>query len=107
LTMRDVDAANAVLTVRNTKFYKSRLVPVASRLADALGAYAKQHSDCPLPEGMESAFLANRDGTQVRKHNVGHAFKRLLETTGIGRKDDGRRAPCLHALRHYVASRIM
>jgi site-specific recombinase XerD len=103
LTMRDVDPANAVLTVRNTKFYKSRLVPVAPRLADALGSYAKQRSHRPLPEGMESAFLANRDGTQVRKHNVGHAFKRLLETTGIGRKDDGRRAPCLHALRHTAA----
>jgi integrase len=52
---------------------------------------------------MESAFFANRDGTQVRKHNVDHAFKRLLEITGIGRKDDGRRAPCLHALRHTAA----
>jgi site-specific recombinase XerD len=103
LTMRDVDLANAVLTVRNTKFYKSRLVPVASQLANALRAYAKRRSDRRLPEGMESAFFANRDGTQVRKHNVDHAFKRLLETTGIGRKDDGRRAPCLHALRHTAA----
>jgi site-specific recombinase XerD len=103
LTMRDVDLANAVLTVRNTKFYKSRLVPVASQLASALQAYAKRRSNRPLPEGMESAFFANRDGTQVRKHNVDHAFKRLLETAGIGRKDDGRRAPCLHALRHTAA----
>jgi len=103
LIMRDVDLANAVLTVRNTKFYKSRLVPVASQLANALRAYAKRRSDRPLPEGMESAFFANRDGTQVRKHNVDHAFKMLLQTTGIGRKDDGRRAPCLHSLRHTAA----
>ena len=103
LTIRDVDLANAVLTVRNTKFYKSRLVPVASRLANALEAYAKQRSTRPMPEGMESAFFANRDGTQVRKYNVNHAFKRLLETTGIGRQNDGRRAPCLHALRHTAA----
>ncbi len=27
----------------------------------------------------------------------------LLETAGISRKDDGRRAPCLHALRHTAA----
>lgn len=103
LTMRDVDLADALLTVRNTKFYKSRLVPVAPQLANALRSYAKRRSDRPMPEGMASAFFANRDGTQVRKHNVDHAFKRLLEATGIGRKDDGRRAPCLHALRHAAA----
>ena len=101
--MRDVDLASEVLTVRNTKFYKSRLVPVAPQLANAMRTYAERRSHRPLLEGMESAFFANRDGTQVRKHNVDHAFKRLLEITGIGRKDDGRRAPCLHALRHTAA----
>jgi site-specific recombinase XerD len=103
LTMRDVDLASAVLTVRNTKFYKSRLVPVAPQLANAMRTYAERRSHRPLLEGMESAFFTNRDGTQVRKHNVDHAFKRLLEITGISRKDDGRRAPCLHALRHTAA----
>ena len=38
LSMRDVDLADAVLTVRNTKFFKSRLVPVAPRLAEVLRA---------------------------------------------------------------------
>jgi site-specific recombinase XerD len=103
LTMSDVDLAETVLTVRNTKFYKSRLVPISSQLANAMRAYAERRAHRPLPEGLESAFFANRDGTQVRKHNVDHAFKRLLETTGISRKDDGRRAPCLHALRHTAA----
>jgi site-specific recombinase XerD len=103
LTIRDVDLADAVLTVRNTKFYKSRLVPVAPQLASTLRAYVERRSDRPLPEGTESAFLANRDGTQVRKYNVDYAFKQLLETAGINRKDDGRRAPCLHALRHTAA----
>jgi len=103
LTMNDVDLENAVLTVRNTKFYKSRLVPIASRLGNALRGYAKQRSDRPLPEGMESSFFANLDGTPVKQPNLQDAFRGLLETTGIGRKDDGRRAPCLHALRHTAA----
>ena len=103
LTMRDVDLASEVLTVRNTKFYKSCLVPVAHQLANAMRTYAERRSHRPLLEGMEFAFFANRDGTQARKHSVDHAFKRVLEITGIGRKDDGRRAPCLHALRHTAA----
>jgi integrase len=56
-----------------------------------------------MPEGIESAFFANRDGTEVRKHNVDHAFERLLVTANVRRRDDGRRAPCLHALRHTAA----
>ena len=103
LSMRDVDLGHAVLTVRNTKFFKSRLVPVAPQLAEALRAYAERRSERPLPDAMESAFLANRDGTPVKKYNVDHAFARLLEAAGIDRKDDGRRAPCLHALRHTAA----
>ena len=103
LSMWDVDLGDAVLTVRNTKFFKSRLVPVAPQLAEALRAYAERRSQRPLPDAMESAFLANRDGTPVRKYNVDHAFARLLEAAGIDRKDDGRRAPCLHALRHTAA----
>lgn len=102
-TMADVDLADAVLTVRNAKFFKSRLVPVTARLADILRAYAERRSARPMPEGVGSAFLANRDGTKVRKHNVDHAFARLLATAGVGRRDDGRRAPCLHALRHTAA----
>ena len=103
LTVADVDLEGAVMTVRNTKFYKSRLVPVGSQLANAIQAYAEQRSHRPMPDGMASAFFANRDGTQVRKHNVDHAFKKLLATAKVGRKDDGRRAPCLHALRHTAA----
>lgn len=103
LSIRDVDLAGGVLTVRNGKFFKSRLVPTPPRLASVLRAYAERRSHRPLPEGMMSAFLANRDGTRVRKHNVDHAFAMLLETVGIGRKNDGRRAPCLHSLRHTAA----
>ena len=93
LSMRDVDLGDAVLTVRNTKFFKSRLVPVGPQLAEALRTYAERRSERPLPDAMESAFLANRDGTPVRKHNVDRAFAKLLEAAGIDCKDDGRRAP--------------
>ena len=54
LTMRDVDLASEVLTVRNTKFYKSRLVPVTPSLlmlrwTRKTGQVAKRES--PLGSG--------------------------------------------------------
>lgn len=62
LTLGDVDLAERVITVRNTKFYKTRLVPVGPRLAAALTAYLERRSALPVPEGSDSAFLCSRTG---------------------------------------------
>ena len=90
----------AVLTIRDTKFHKNRLVPVGSQLANALRAYAAKRRF--LPEG--TAFLANRDGTPLVKGTVQYAFARLLEAAGIHHdKNDRRQSPCIHSLRHTAA----
>ena len=40
LTLADIDLAEGILTIRGTKFYKSRLVPVGPQLAEVLKAHA-------------------------------------------------------------------
>src|SRR5215831_1471322 len=42
LNLEDVDLQEAVLTIRDTKFYKSRLVPLGSELNDVMAEYARQ-----------------------------------------------------------------
>ena len=104
LTLDDADLTEAVLTIRNTKFYKSRLVPVGPQLVDALRIYVAGRIKCPLPERGASTVLANLDGTPLVKKTVHNAFQRLLGAAGIGHDgNDGRRAPCLHSLRHAAA----
>ena len=103
LTLDDVDLQDAVLTIRDTKFYKTRLVPIGLQLADALRAYAAKRAERPIPEGTASTFLANRDGTPLIKGTVVYAFARLLQAAGIHAKDDGRQSPCFHSLRHTAA----
>ena len=103
LTLDDADLPNALLTIRNTKFFKTRLVPVSSQLAGALQAYAVKRAECPLPKGAASTFLANRDGMPLAKGTVRNAFVKLLREAGIEGGNDGRRAPCLHSLRHAAA----
>jgi len=102
LALGDVNLTDALLTVRDTKFYKSRLVPVGPQLAVALRAYAAKRTHRPLPRGMASTFLANLDGTPLRKSTVRQAFAKLLQAAAI-RKSDRCRAPCLHSLRHTAA----
>ena len=94
---------DALLTIRDTKFHKNRLVPVDPQLAVALRAYAAKRAERPLPKGTASTFLANRDGSPLIKGTVRFAFARLLQAAGIHAKGDGRQAPCLHSLRHTAA----
>ena len=103
MTLADVDLSAAVLTVRDTKFYKTRLVPVRPQLAEALREYWALRAERPLPEGDASTFLANLDGTGLHKDTVRHAFVRLLKTAGIDGADDTRRPPTLHSFRHSFA----
>ena len=103
LTIDDVDLSAAVLTVRNSKFYKSRLVPVGPQLADRLRSYAEIRADRPFPQGRASTFLANMDGTPLHQDTAYNAFVRLLRHAGIEATDDSRQAPRLHSLRHSFA----
>lgn len=102
LTLEDVDLPSAVVTVRDTKFYKSRLVPVGSHLAHRLRTYAGARVTRPLPEGRASSFLANLDGTPVNKRTVLGAFERLRLATGIHGRE-GTQSPRLHSFRHSFA----
>ncbi len=104
LTLDDVDLVDAVLTIRNTKFYKTRLVPVGSQLVNALQAYVAKRIERPLPEGGASTFLANLDGTALVKGTLRFAFCSLLKNAGIDRTGNGgRQSPCFHSLRHTAA----
>ena len=103
LTLSDVDLSDAVLTVRASKFYKSRLVPVGPQLVDALQAYAVRRAERPAPEGRDSSFLANQDGTPLVKRTVQGAFTDLLCAAGVHGADGSRQSPCLHSLRHSFA----
>ena len=103
LAVDDVDLSEAVLTVRNAKFRKSRLVPVGPQLADRLRSYAEIRANRPFPRGRASTFLANMDGTPLHKDTVYYAFLRLLRHAGIETTDGPRQAPRLHSLRHTFA----
>ena len=103
LTVNDVDLSEAVLTVRNAKFYKSRLVPVGPQLVDRLRSYTKIRAARPFPQGRASTFLANMDGTPLHGDTVYNAFIRLLRRAGIESRDDSRQAPRMHSLRHSFA----
>lgn len=103
LTLSDVDLPSALLSVRDTKFFKSRLVPIGPRLAQALKSYATLRARRPLPEDKGSFFLANRDGTALASSTVQEAFAGLRRATGIHGTEGTGPFPRLHSFRHTFA----
>ena len=103
LEIRDVDLPQAVLTVRDAKFYRSRLVPVGPQLIHILRSYAVQRASRRMSKAEESTFLANLDGSPVPYHTVVNAFKNLLRATGIRNPGPHVQSPRLHGLRHTFA----
>ncbi|MGN8119619.1 tyrosine-type recombinase/integrase [Labrys sp. 22185] len=60
LTLQDVDLAERTITVRCTKFFKTRLVPIGPKLADELAAHLERRSLLPMPLGREAPLFASR-----------------------------------------------
>lgn len=102
LTLADVDLSDRLLTIRNTKFYKSRLVPMGPKLSAALEIYKKKRCNLPRPAGKDSAFFVSRTGNALIHLQVLRIFRRLREHAGIHR-DDGRYQPRIHDIRHTSA----
>ncbi|MFY9328847.1 MAG: tyrosine-type recombinase/integrase [Georgfuchsia sp.] len=103
LRLCDVDLQERVLTIRDTKFYKSRLVPIGPQLASVLAEYIKQRSALPATVGDQSALLSTLRGRHQRYPRVITLFQRVRASAGIVRPPGEPRPPRLHDLRHTAA----
>ncbi|HEY7159398.1 MAG TPA: tyrosine-type recombinase/integrase [Gemmataceae bacterium] len=102
LNHEDIDWPNALLTIRHTKFYKSRLVPFSQSLGRILAAYATRRGTTGfVPPG--TPFFTRRNGMRVLRGTLEDCFRRLCEQAGIRRTDGARYQPRLHDLRHSFA----
>jgi integrase/recombinase XerD len=99
LTCTDVNLKGSVLTIRKTKFGKTRLVPFGPQLGHALAQYAAR-VQAPRAEAM---FFTTRMGARVKPDTLQHNFRILCDRAGIRRTDGANEQPRLHDLRHSFA----
>jgi site-specific recombinase XerD len=107
LSVADVDLPNRLLTIRDGKFFKSRLVPIGCHLTKVLSDYVRSRTATHLSPSAAERFFVSRHGTAIHRRTLEGVFQRLREHLGIRRTDAGRQQPRLHDLRHYAACRIM
>lgn len=103
LTRDDIDWRRGLLTVRRTKFRKSRLVPLHATALAALRDYAARR-DRLHPSPTAGAFFLTGRGTALGRSSVGVTFWGLRKQLGwtAGR---GTGKPRIHDLRHTFACR--
>jgi len=106
LKKTDVDLAEAILTIRETKFYKSRLVPIGADLVGVLRHYRDQHGrkQARVPH---DPFLSDHQGRPILRQTAELVFKRVREQAGLEHPTCRTFRPRLHDFRQHAGSRIM
>jgi integrase len=101
----DVDLDTGVLTVRLTKFGKSRLLPLHETTSAALRSYADRR-DAHLGARCGSTFFVTEQGNRLLHQYVYCVFWRLSREIGLRRPGD-RTGPRVHDFRHRFAIRTL
>ena len=96
-----VDLVRGFLTIRKTKFGKSRLVPLHPTTQDALRRYA-QLRDRIHPQSKTAAFFVSERGRRLTNCTVRWTFVKLSRQIGLRGPHDSH-GPRLHDLRHGFA----
>jgi integrase/recombinase XerD len=96
LTISDVDLKEGALYIRNTKFGKERLLP----MADSLTKRCREYRELVLMGKSDKAYIfPSPFGGHYSSNTIYDLFRKIMWSAGISHTGKG---PRLHDLRHYV-----
>jgi integrase len=102
LACSDVDLADSTLTIRVTKFYKTRRIALGTQLRGVLAEYDANRRLAGHSRDDADSFFTYKKGEPVARMVLEDAFLRLRQHVGI-RRQNARYQPRLHDLRHTFA----
>lgn len=95
LKITDIDYHRRQVHIRQSKHKKDRYVPVSDLTLRGLASYLS------TSRPKEWLFNGKRRGDQMSREGVRHAFRSVIEKTGI------KKAACIHTLRHSYATHLL
>jgi integrase len=98
----DIDWADAVIMVRDTKFGKGRNVPVSASTIEALADYRHRRDQT---RAVTTRLFVSHAGTPVAYSYFGATFRKAVAASGIG--EGSPVWPRVHDLRHSFAVRTL
>jgi integrase/recombinase XerD len=107
LTLADVDLEENVLLIRESKFHKSRMVPLHLTTGQGLRAYKRDRAACGHSLDSDAPFFVNQCKRALDYPMACATFLTIARRVGI-RKPPGVPGPRLHDLRHsFATSRLL
>jgi integrase len=108
LTLSDLDLNEATLTVRNTKYFKSRQLPLQPGLLAVLRDYLRIRTQSHAIDAPPAALLWNaHKGEGYQLVTLGHLLANVIRQAGL-KPQAGRLGPRFHDLRHtFVVHRML
>lgn len=108
LRIEDIDSGRMLLTIKQTKFNKSRLVPVSTSLAEVLDQYLRHRRRKGIPLDPDSPLVWSSKAGKHRGLSA-HAFRAIWGQVcrEAGVLDHHRHPPRVHDLRHSFAVEVL
>lgn len=103
LTLPDIDLAAAVITIRSTKFGKTRLVPLHSSTCRVLATSLARRQRHWAGRAVSSYVFVSSTGQRLDSGDIHRTFYTLSRQIGLRGPSD-RHGPRLHDLRHRFAT---
>lgn len=105
LQMKDVDLEKHTIEIRNTKFFKSRCLPLTSSANGILRQYVARRHEAGLSSGPETPLFCHARGGYSRVR-AGQMLREVIVRAGL-KPTAGRTGPRIHDLRHtFVVHRM-
>ena len=106
LELQDVDLKAGVLTIRGTKFGKTRFVPLHPSTCRVLAAYLRRRTRHWRQRPVSSYVFVSSWGHRLDSGDVHRTFYRLSRQIGLRGPSDSH-GPRLHDLRHRFATHTL
>jgi len=102
LTLADVDIEGELLTIRETKFMKSRYVPLSPSTARHLAEFLRQSEGAGFPTAPTAPVFISPVGRAYGRGRICEIFLEIIRNIGL-RGPKGERGPRIHDFRHTFA----
>jgi len=107
IKLKDVETDRSLVAIRESKFYKSRLLPYGRDVAREMDRFLRWRTSRGLPSGPEDLLFLNARHEPMRYGNFRATFRKLCDAVGIRRTDGAAFGPRIHDLRHtFAVSRL-
>ncbi|HLB41703.1 MAG TPA: tyrosine-type recombinase/integrase [Gammaproteobacteria bacterium] len=103
IKLGDIDMNNAVITIQQSKFYKSRLVPFNQETKEVINKYLQWRKKQNQLQSAEIYLFLGKNNQPFNIGTMRGIFERIRQKAEIARDDHATYQPRIHDLRHTFA----